>query len=600
MGSHPSSWLVLLLLIAASVCEGADGASVPRRSLLGSQKHHYAYRQDVPLYANKVGPFHNPSVSYQYYYLPFCKPSEGIEQKLEDLGEVLEGDRMTSTEYDLPFRVDKEHEKLCSKTLTVEEVQKFRQAISDDFYFQMFYDDLPIWGFIGKIAKEATGAMSYLLYRHVHFDIHYNKDKVVEINVSTDPLQTVDISDDEPVEVDFSFSAKWYTSETPFKRRMDKYLRYSFLPQHLDIHWFSIVNSCVTVLLLTGFLATILMRVLKNDFTKYAQEEAAAGEQDEVGWKYIHADVFRFPPYPSLFCAIIGAGTQLLALVFCIFMLALVGVFYPYNRGGLYTASILLYALTAGISGYVSAGFYKQMGGTKWAQNLLMAGALFTLPLFLTFCFNNSVAWANQTTAALPFGTIVIILLIWGVITAFTVVGGIAGKNYSSADFDAPCHTSKLPREIPALPWYRHVVPQTIMAGFLPFSAIYIELYYIFASVWGHKIYTIYSILFIVFCILIIVTAFITIGLTYFQLTAEDHGWWWRSLFCGGSAAFFIYAYCFYYYYGHSDMTGFMQTSFYFGYMSIICYGSFLLLGAVGFRAALLFVRHIYKAIKCE
>lgn len=47
-------------------------------------------------------------------------------------------------------------------------------------------------------------------------------------------------------------------------------------------------------------------------------------------------------------------------------------------------------------------------------------------------------------------------------------------------------------------------------------------------------------------------------------------------------------------------MTGFMQTSFYFGYMSIICYGAFLLLGAVGFRAALLFVRHIYKAIKCE
>ena len=25
------------------------------------------------------------------------------------------------------------------------------------------------------------------------------------------------------------------------------------------------------------------------------------------------------------------------------------------------------------------------------------------------------------------------------------------------------------------------------MAGFLPFSAIYIELYYVFASVWGHQ-----------------------------------------------------------------------------------------------------------------
>lgn len=48
---------------------------------------------------------------------------------------------------------------------------------------------------------------------------------------------------------------------------------------------------------------------------------------------------------------------------------------------------------------------------------------------------------------------------------------------------------------------------------------------YIFASVWGHKVYTIYSILFIVFLILIIVTAFITIALTYFQLAVEDHRW---------------------------------------------------------------------------
>ena len=45
----------------------------------------------------------------------------------------------------------------------------------------------------------------------------------------------------------------------------------------------------------------------------------------------------------------------------------------------------------------------------------------------------------------------------------------------------------RYPREVPPLPWYRTTVPQMLMAGFLPFSAIYIELYYIFASVWGHK-----------------------------------------------------------------------------------------------------------------
>ena len=52
---------------------------------------------------------------------------------------------------------------------------------------------------------------------------------------------------------------------------------------------------------------------------------------------------------------------------------------------------------------------------------------------------------------------------------------------------------------------------------------------------WGHKIYTIWTILFIVFIILNIVTAFITIALTYFQLAVEDHAWWWRSFLCGGS-----------------------------------------------------------------
>jgi hypothetical protein len=381
---------------------------------------------------------------------------------------------------------------------------------------------------------------------------------------------------------------------------MEKYSRYSFLPQHLEIHWFSIINSCVTVLLLTGFLATILMRVLKNDFIKYARDDETGEEQEETGWKYIHGDVFRFPRHANLFCAVIGTGTQLLFMVLFVFALALVGVFYPYNRGALLTATIVLYALTSGISGYVASNMYRQMGGEKWVRNVSLTGCMFCGPMFLMFSFLNTVAIAYRSTAALPFGTICIIVVIWALVTfPLTVLGGIAGKN-SKSEFDAPCRTTKYPREIPKLPWFREAIPQMMMAGFLPFSAIYIELYYIFASVWGHKVYTIYSILFIVFIILIIVTAFICVALTYFQLAAEDHAWWWRSVFCGGSTGIFILGYCFYYYEARSDMSGFMQTSFFFGYMSIICYGFFLMLGNVGFRASSLFVKHIYKAIKSD
>ncbi|KAK4799938.1 hypothetical protein SAY86_025303 [Trapa natans] len=65
-----------------------------------------------------------------------------------------------------------------------------------------------------------------------------------------------------------------------------------------------------------------------------------------------------------------------------------------------------------------------------------------------------------------------------------------------------------------------------------------------------------------------------------------------RSFLYGGSTGLFIYAYCFYYYVC-SNMSGFMQTSFFFGYNACICYGLFLILGTVSFHTSLLFVRHI-------
>lgn len=35
-------------------------------------------------------------------------------------------------------------------------------------------------------------------------------------------------------------------------------------------------------------------------------------EDKEVGWKYIHGDVFRPPSHLHLFSAILGSGTQFL------------------------------------------------------------------------------------------------------------------------------------------------------------------------------------------------------------------------------------------------------------------------------------------------
>ena len=64
----------------------------------------------------------------------------------------------------------------------------------EDYYFQMVYDDLPFWGFIGKLEKllKPSGTeLKYFVFTHAHFDVFYNKDKVIEIKVTTDPSHTV-------------------------------------------------------------------------------------------------------------------------------------------------------------------------------------------------------------------------------------------------------------------------------------------------------------------------------------------------------------------------------------------------------------------------
>ena len=492
------------ILALVSLASGADARETSpeirlsegaARRLLAA--HQYRMRDKVPLYANKAGPFHNPSEvrralvsralsggrpirfrrrvavasargtfvpspgrlsltaphppasqTYQYYDLPFCEPEDGAASKIEDLGEVLEGDRMTSTPYDVPFRVDKDNESLCRKTLGAKDLKKFRKAVKDDYYFQMYYDDLPIWGFIGKIEKilkPGAPEMRYYLFTHVHFDISYNRDRVVEINVSTDPLRTVDITEGESVNVEFSYSVKWKETHIPYERRMEKYSRYSFLPQHLEIHWFSIINSCVTVLLLTGFLATILMRVLKNDFIKVHARRRDGGGAGGDWMKYIHGDVFRFPRNVSLFCAVIGTGTQLFRDD---------DGCSRWRSSGCSTRTTAArcspHASSSTHSPVVSPGTSLRTTTARWAErtgfcNVLLTGFLFCGPLFMVFAFLNTVAIAYRSTAALPFGTICIILIIWALVTfPLTVLGGIAGKN-AKTEFNAPCRTTKYP-----------------------------------------------------------------------------------------------------------------------------------------------------------
>lgn len=311
----------------------------------------------------------------------------------------------------------------------------------------------------------------------------------------------------------------------------------------------------------------------------------------------------------------------MLCMATIIIVLALAGQFNVHRHGAVNVASCFLYALTSFVSGFVACRFFKQMGeGFRWVQCVHLTSCLFAIPFFILWGIQNTVAWIYHSTQALPLTTVILMMLVWLFVGKFlhnfflikilkfflfnsgyplTVLGGIFGKNYSG-DFDAPCRAKNIPREIPNSPWYRSWMVHYVVGGFLPFSAISVELYYVFATLWSREPYTLYGILGLTFIILLCVTATVSIALTYFQLSVEDHEWWWKAVFGAGSTSVFIFLYAAFYYFRRSNMSGFFQTVEFFSSILITCYAFFLALGTVSFFASLKFVRYIYRSIKMD
>lgn len=88
--------------------------------------------------------------------------------------------------------------------------------------------------------------------------------------------------------------ARVQESPVEWASRWDAYLR---MPNG-SVHWFSILNSLLVVLVMSVIVAVILMRTVRRDLAKYEEllvEAPEGGSKDEGGWKFVSGDVFRAP-----------------------------------------------------------------------------------------------------------------------------------------------------------------------------------------------------------------------------------------------------------------------------------------------------------------
>ncbi|PAA60444.1 hypothetical protein BOX15_Mlig030642g3 [Macrostomum lignano] len=566
--------------------------------LVSSDEHNHVYEEgeEVVLWMNTVGPYHNRQETYTYFSLPFCRgPKQDIAHYHETLGEALQGVELELSGLDIDFNVPVKRTTYCEVTLSEEKAEAFIYAVKNHYWYQMYIDDLPIWGIVGEISKDDPP--QFYLWTHKKLDIGVNAKQIVDVNLTSDSKVLIKPG----AKVTFSYEVTFKPSKVQFADRFDKYLDPSFF-QH-RIHWFSIFNSFMMVVFLVGLVSMILMRTLRKDYDRYNKADDVDDLErdlgDEYGWKQVHGDVFRAPTQPLLFSVLIGSGLQLACVILAVVSLAMLVEMYT-ERGSLLSATIFVYAAASPVGGFVGGALYARSGGRKWIKQAVVQ-ALFIPALLTSVALSvNLIAIGYRASRSLPVLHSIAMLAILGfVILPLSLVGTVLGRNLAGQP-NLPCRVNAVPRPIPEKRWFMEPPVICLLGGLLPFGSIFIEMYFVFTSFWAYKVYYVFGFSFLVFLILLCVTGCVTVVCAYFLLNSEDYRWQWCSFLSGASTALYLYMYAVYYFFFKTKMYGLFQTSFYFGYMALFCAALALVCGAIGFVATSLFVRKIYSTVKID
>ncbi|KAI8474011.1 MAG: hypothetical protein J3K34DRAFT_383427 [Monoraphidium minutum] len=643
--------MIRSLAFVLALCALAEAYYVP-----GTYPQEFPVGHTLKVAVNSLTSFET-DLPYNYYSLPFCRPPGGPRRvaNAANLGTILQGLRIQTSPYDLKIMVKELGKNACGEggaapALTAEQAEAFMSRVDKRYRVNLVLDNLPVTvydlqgenefvrpGF--ELGYEDGGA--YYVHNHLRFNIlvhpthgdntraddGYGADasaggpeqlymivgfEVQPCSIRRDPgrpVDSVDCSADsgpppqeikEGAAIVYTYDVFWQVSQTRWASRWDAYLR---MPGG-RVHWFSLLNSLLIVLVMASLVGATLIRTVRRDLSRL--EALIADEpgdpREEAGWKLLTGDVFRAPPDARALCVYFGSGVQILGCALVTLVLATMGFLSPASRGALLTATVFTYVVMSALAGAAAVWLWGQIQRSHdgWVRVALHVGLFYPGILMLIFTVLNIFIKHTGSTGAVPVGIYFAIVAIWLFISApLALVGGYLGAR--SRVIDHPTKTNQIARQVPAPQLAAHPLVLFFAAGVLPFGTLFVELYFAMTSVWLGFFYYLFFFVLAVGALAALINAEIAVLCTYVQLCAEDHAWWWPSFRRGGSVALYVAAYSVGFLSSTlRQLSGFLPVLVYVSYMSIFVSGLYFAMGAVGFAASGAFVYYIMAAGKAD
>lgn len=648
------SFLALILLCVNIPCYGFY--------LPGSYMHTYSTGDEIYAKVNSLTSIET-ELPFSYYSFPYCKPVGGVKKSAENLGELLMGDQIDNSPYRFRMNVNESLYLCTTNPLNADEVKLMKQRTRDLYQVNMILDNLPVlryakqngvsiqWtgfpvgytspqsnddyvinhlkftvlvheyegsgmeiigtgeegmGVIEKVDKKKSSGFEIVGFEVVPCSVKYDGetmsklhmyDNVSSVNCPLEFSKSQIIKEKE--RVTFSYEVEFVKSYIRWPSRWDAYLKM----EGSRVHWFSILNSLMVILFLAGIVFVIFLRTVRRDLTRYEEldKEAQAQINEELsGWKLVVGDVFREPEHSTLLCVMIGDGVQLAGMAVVTVCFAALGFMSPASRGMLLTGMIIFYLFLGIAAGYAGVRMWRIIKGTSegwkslsWYITCFFSGIIFAILTILNF-----ILWGSQSTGALPISLFFELLALWFCISVpLTLIGGFLGTRAEEIQY--PVRTTQIPREIPARKYPSWLL--VLGAGTLPFGTLFIELFFILSSIWLGRFYYVFGFLLVVFLLLIIVCAEVSLVLTYMHLCVEDWRWWWKSFFASGSVALYVFLYSInYLVFDLQSLSGPVSAVLYIGYSLIMAFAVMLVTGTIGFLTSFYFVHYLFASVKID